>query len=373
MNQQPGNTSFGYVTDDFVIKQVIGVGAYAEVRIALKKSTQELVAIKIFDRTRGLEKSMNREIKWLQKLKHNGIVELKEVVETIIPTQSCLFCGCTAFRMSKDLDKHCQCNHKQCSHQQGEMKRVCLLVEELALGGELFSILCYTGPFPDELSRHYFQQLIDAVEEIHSLGLVHLDIKPENILFSSTFELKLCDFGLAVEVGEYDHEVEFTEYTPYVSPELVLNKEISPACDIWSCAIILFLMLAGKPPFRRPVHTSTRSVKSCKHFVKILNGIYPSVIKSSAQNLLQRMLLLQPSHRMTISDIRRHCWFLGDVPTFQTLQISMESRALSMYAAKEQHRLAKLLSISRLEGFPTTEASNTTLDQEFVGGESKFL
>merc|ERR1719336_2465104 len=75
---------------------------------------------------------------------------------------------------------------------------MCVLVEELAVA-DLFSVITNTGPFPESLARKLFFDLISAVDSLHSQGIIHLDIKPENILFSSNFELKLCDFGLSFD------------------------------------------------------------------------------------------------------------------------------------------------------------------------------
>lgn len=277
--------------------EVLGIGAYAEVRVALLKSTQQLVAAKIFDLKRGLQNSISREIKILSKLKNNKfVIQLLEVVPTcIVPVQ----------------------NLKPSVMESDASRMMCVLVEELAVT-DLFSIILQSGPFPEPLARRLFSQLVSAVDSLHESGVIHLDIKPENILLSPTFELKLCDFGLSVDLHSGTHDTEvlqdgFTELNPYIAPELVHERTIHPSCDIWSCAVVLYIILMGKPPFRRPVLATTSRAKRCKHFVKIIDGKYPTQLSELAQDLMQRILRIDPSDRLTASDILDHPWLQNDV------------------------------------------------------------
>jgi len=293
--------------------EVLGIGAYAEVRVALHKATQNLVAAKIFDLERGLEKSISREIKILNKLRKNKyVVQLLEVVPSCnvpIPTLEPALLVESESKIPTPM---------------------CVLVEELAVT-DLFSIIAHTGAFPESLARSMFYNLISAVDSLHMSGIIHLDIKPENILFSPDFELKLCDFGLSFDILE-DSSVKsifedgFSEMTPYIAPELINEHQVLPSCDIWSCAVVLYIVLTGRPPFRRPVLTTTHRAKRCKLFTRIIGGKYPTVLSDLSQDLLSKIFRMNPDDRLTADEILSHPWFDGPTVTSAEWHAQMEKR-----------------------------------------------
>jgi serine/threonine protein kinase len=127
------------------------------------------------------------------------------------------------------------------------------IVLEYVTGGELFDKIVHQGRLNEDDSRKYFQQLIEAVDYCHSRGVYHRDLKPENLLLDSNGNLKISDFGLSAlpqQVRE-DGLLHTACGTPnYVAPEVINDKGYHGAsADIWSCGVILFVLMAGYLPF----------------------------------------------------------------------------------------------------------------------------
>ena len=135
-------------------------------------------------------------------------------------------------------------------------KKVWYLALELAQEGSLVDIITSFGPFKDKFALFYFSQLIQTLEFIHSQGWWHLDIKPDNILFNSEFNLKLTDFGFSSDV-KYHWTKKGT--LSYIAPEIFSqDKYCGPVTDIFSAGIILFIMVSGHLPFCKPDSTDYR-------------------------------------------------------------------------------------------------------------------
>ncbi|KAI7739608.1 hypothetical protein M8C21_022633, partial [Ambrosia artemisiifolia] len=132
------------------------------------------------------------------------------------------------------------------------------MVLEFVTGGELFDKIAAEGRLKEDEARKYFQQLINAVDYCHSRGVFHRDLKPENLLLDASGCLKVSDFGLSAlpqQVRE-DGLLHTTCGTPnYVAPEVINNKGYDGAkADLWSCGVILFVLIAGYLPFEESNH-----------------------------------------------------------------------------------------------------------------------
>ena len=132
-----------------------------------------------------------------------------------------------------------------------EDKRNVHIVMELCTGGELFDRIVARGHYSEKSAAQIIRAVVEVVAHCHQMGVVHRDLKPENFLLSSAgaaSELKAIDFGLSTffQPGKMLNDVVGSAY--YVAPE-VLNKRYSSQCDIWSCGVILYILLCGIPPF----------------------------------------------------------------------------------------------------------------------------
>ena len=123
---------------------------------------------------------------------------------------------------------------------------------ELASVGELFDILAMTGPLSEKVARYYFTKFLEGLNHCHSQGIAHRDLKTENLLLDKDYDLKIADFGFATEVGKYQDGLLQTQLgTPnFMSPEIHDGLPYDGrAADLFASGVILFLMMAGHPPF----------------------------------------------------------------------------------------------------------------------------
>ena len=126
------------------------------------------------------------------------------------------------------------------------------IVSELCSGGELFDYLAEKNParLDEDETRVLFGQLCLAVHYLHEKGIVHRDLKLENILLDERCRVKLGDFGFTREYERGTYLETFCGTTGYASPEMLMGKKyMGPEVDIWSMGIILYCLLTGTLPF----------------------------------------------------------------------------------------------------------------------------
>ncbi|OVA14770.1 Protein kinase domain [Macleaya cordata] len=253
--------------------KTLGEGSFAKVKYAKNVETGDSVAIKILDKDQVLrhkmvEQQIKREISTMKLIKHPNVVKLYEVMAS---------------------------------------KTKIYIVLEFVNGGELFDKIVNHGRLKEDDARKYFQQLINAVDYCHSRGVYHRDLKPENLLLDSYGLLKVSDFGLSAfspQVRE-DGLLHTACGTPnYVAPEVLNDKGYDgTTADIWSCGVILFVLMAGYLPFDESNLPAL--------YRKIYNAdfTFPSWFSSSAKKLIQRILDPNPLTRITIPQILENEWF----------------------------------------------------------------
>ncbi|KAJ6915282.1 hypothetical protein NC651_017315 [Populus alba x Populus x berolinensis] len=170
-------------------------------------------------------------------------------------------------------------------------------VMEYVRGGELFAKVA-KGRLKEEAARKYFQQLISAIDYCHSRGVYHRDLKPENLLLDEDENLKISDFGLSALPEQCG--------TPaYVAPEVLRKKGYDGSkADIWSCGVILYVLLAGFLPFQ--------DENVMKMYRKVFKAEYqfPPWFSTDSKRLISRLLVADPEKRITIPAIMRNHWFL---------------------------------------------------------------
>nr|XP_043619130.1 CBL-interacting serine/threonine-protein kinase 23 [Erigeron canadensis] len=272
----------------YELGRTLGEGTFAKVKFARNVETGENVAIKILDKEKVLKHKMitqiKREISTMKLIRHPNVIRMYEVMAS---------------------------------------KTKIYIVLEFVTGGELFDKIATKGRLKEDEARKYFQQLINAVDYCHSRGVFHRDLKPENLLLDASECLKVSDFGLSAlpqQVRE-DGLLHTTCGTPnYVAPEVINNKGYDGAkADLWSCGVILFVLMAGYLPFEESNLMAL--------YKKIFKAEFtcPPWFSSSAKKLIKRILDPNPVTRITTAEVIENEWFKkGYVPpSFEQEDVSL--------------------------------------------------
>ncbi|XP_017797239.1 PREDICTED: calcium/calmodulin-dependent protein kinase type II alpha chain isoform X3 [Habropoda laboriosa] len=261
-------------SDNYDLKEELGKGAFSVVRRCVQKSTGIEFAAKIINTkkltSRDFQK-LEREARICRKLQHPNIVRLHDSIQ--------------------EENYH-------------------YLVFDLVTGGELFEDIVAREFYSEADASHCIQQILESVHHCHHNGVVHRDLKPENLLLASKAKgavVKLADFGLAIEVqGEIQAWFGFAGTPGYLSPEVLKKEPYGKPVDIWACGVILYILLVGYPPFwDEDQHRLYALIKAGSYD-------YPSpewdTVTPEAKNLINQMLTVNPSKRITASEALKHPW-----------------------------------------------------------------
>lgn len=206
------------------------------------------------------------------------------------------------------------------------------LALEYAENGELLEYIAETGSFSEINARYFFHQLISAIEHMNEMGLAHRDIKPDNIMLDSEFNLKLADFGFATE-NEISYNMKGT--LSYMAPELLVNipyqtKEV----DLFAATVLLFMMITQRFPFEKAdpddEYYSYIIMKDWKKFwSRHSNEIDSSIeISDEFKDLFSKMVTVNPLERLCLKEIKLHPWYKGEIPTKQEVFENFSFRKL---------------------------------------------
>ncbi len=281
---------------DFQFGRTLGEGSYSTVMAATDRQTGKEYAIKVLDKKHIIKekkvKYVSIEKETLNRLTdHPGVVRL--------------------YYTFQDIDS-------------------LYFVLDLASGGELLGVLKRMTTFDEECTRFYGAQILDTIDFMHARGVIHRDLKPENVLLDDQMHVKITDFGTAKMLdisnrtgvssigigspdpgspmdGENSRANSFVGTAEYVSPELLTDKNACKASDLWAFGCIIYQLLAGRPPFKASNEYLT--------FQKIvaLDYEFPKGFPEVAKDLVERLLVLEPSRRLSIEHIKNHQFFDGVV------------------------------------------------------------
>ncbi|KAF8904595.1 hypothetical protein CPB85DRAFT_1437775 [Mucidula mucida] len=258
------------VVGNYTLGKVIGEGAYGKVRMGTHRLTSTRVALKQIPK--AMSAALTREIHHHRQLHHPNITQMYEV----IATESSVW-----------------------------------IVTELCSGGELFDYLVEKGRLSEEETTIMFGQLCLAVAYLHGKGIVHRDLKLENVLLDERCRVKLGDFGFTREFERGTLMETFCGTTGYASPEMLQGKKYQgPEVDVWSLGIILYCLLTGTLPFDDDDESVMKD--------KIIKGDFedPEWLSLEARDLIKSILVMDTTRRLTIPQILGHSWFTSPA-TFQ--------------------------------------------------------
>lgn len=261
--------------DEYIIGKQIGQGAYAVVRIGLHKPTNRKVALKIYKKYKLMDpnrrKSVKREIKIMEKMKHPSIIRLYEVIDT---------------------------------------SKYVILVMEYVGGGSLYGYLKSKPQrrLEEQDAKRIFKQILEGLKYCHSRCITHRDIKLENLLLDDNNNIKIIDFGFSTCIPN-DKKIKIFCGTPsYMAPEIVLKLEYAgPPADIWALGVLLFTLLSGQFPYRGA--TDAELYKKIRRADYKLPSDVIASLTNEAINLLKRIFAIDANFRPSARDILNDPWF----------------------------------------------------------------
>ncbi|XP_005176429.1 uncharacterized protein LOC101900590 isoform X2 [Musca domestica] len=249
------------------LEKTIGKGNFAVVKLASNIVTKTKVAIKIIDKTCLNEEYLAktyREISILKTLRHQHITRLYEVMQS---------------------------------------ETMIYLVTEYAANGEIFDHLVDNGRMKEPEAARVFSQLVSAVHYCHRKGVVHRDLKAENVLLDKDMNIKLADFGFSNHYEDGSPLTTWCGSPPYAAPEVFQGLEYDgPKADIWSLGVVLYAMVCGALPFDGKTLLELKS--------RVVTGKFriPYFMSQDCENLIRNMLVVEPEKRYTIKQVMKHRW-----------------------------------------------------------------
>ena len=262
--------------DDFELVKVLGRGSFGKVIAARKRGGPDhgaMYAVKILNKKVIEEREQiehtqaEREI--LESIDHPFLVGLKYAFQT--PTKL-------------------------------------YMVLPMYNGGELFTILKRERRFSEERTRFYAAEIAAGLGHLHANGIIYRDLKPENLLLDTDGHIGITDFGLSKRVGPDEKSQTFCGTPEYLAPEIINDDGHDKNVDWWSFGILVYEMMAGRPPF----YTSNHQ----KMYELITRGklVFPSAFSAEAKDFLQKILVQDPAARLgggpeDLEEMKKHPFF----------------------------------------------------------------
>ncbi|CAD8061662.1 unnamed protein product [Paramecium primaurelia] len=297
----------GSISNFYKIEKSLGSGAFGEVRLVIHKSSGCRRAMKQIRKDKIIkddEENMFSEVNTLKELDHPNIVKLHEL-----------------FQDTKNY----------------------YLITEFLEGGELFQKITEMKYFTEKMAADIMKQILGGVVHCHEKKIVHRDLKPENILFENKKQnsnLKIIDFGTSKKVESNQNLTKRLGTPYYIAPE-VLKRNYNEKCDVWSCGVILYIMLCGYPPFGGQDQEILQNIEIGKYEFDPEDW---NKISEEAKNLIKKMLTKDYTQRISAQEAFNDPWIQKNAPN---APIDFKAiKNLSTFFGKNKVRAALMQFIS---------------------------
>ena len=186
------------------------------------------------------------------------------------------------------------------------------IIMEYCKGGKLFTEIRNLAPFDENYTAYVMYQIFSAINYCHQMNIIHRDLKPENILIVNRNKtnnypnIKICDFGMSKVVEKNSLQNKMLGSIHYIAPE-VIKKKYNEKCDIWSCGVIMYVLLSKRPPFGGEYYDEILE--------KIEEGTYDlesapfDKLSKNCLDLLQKLLCKDINERISAQEALEHPWF----------------------------------------------------------------
>lgn len=310
--------------------RLIGKGGFGKVNLALHICSGRLVAIKSFNKknlkSKHAKGKIKHEIDIMKKLKHPFITRILDTFET---------------------ETH-----------------VLIVMEYIC--GDLLGFIRKRSKLTEPYAKLIFKQIIEGLKYIHSKGIVHRDIKLDNILIDLTNTVKICDFGVSKRLSPGDIMKEHCGTPAYIAPEIFQDKGYEGfSCDIWSAGVTLYYMLGGVQPFKGNNPTELKKMVKSGKFQKL------EKVSPEANDLIQGMLTVDPRKRITINQILSHPW-LANINVNNRQNMTLFTKAELILLAKYDVDYLNSPKEDLIEHF-SIKNLDTLIEEERQYGNTKSL
>ncbi|TKR62382.1 hypothetical protein L596_026357 [Steinernema carpocapsae] len=267
----------------YEIGDELGSGQFATVKRVIERATGLKYAAKFVRKRRyatsrrGVPReNIEREVEVLRAVRgHENVVELHEVYET-----------------STDV----------------------ILILELVSGGELFDHVCGKECLDEAEAAAFIKQILLAVRHLHSHFVVHLDIKPENVMLKTRGEtqIKLIDFGLSRQICPGVPVKDIVGTPEFIAPEIVNYEPLSTATDMWAIGVVTYILLSGGSPFLGESRNETFANITAVNY-HFSDRFFGST-SQDAKDFISRLFVRDQRHRATVEQCLNHPWVRGSSP-----------------------------------------------------------
>lgn len=309
---------------NYELLEELGKGAHSTVYSAKNLRTGDRVAVKVIEKSKLSVKdleSIKREISILKSLDHPNLLIFYEFCQD--PTRF-------------------------------------YIVTELLEGGELFARIVEREFYSEMDAQAVLRSLASALHYIHTRKIVHRDLKPENILLASREDdaaIKLADFGFAKQqMDDVNPSLTTALGTAnYIAPEILMRKPYDDKVDLWAFGVIMYVLLCGYPPFHD--ENQARMFEKIKAGKFQFDEPYWSNVSEMAKDLIRKLLVVDPTKRLSIEEVLAHEWIKGELPQAKDITPALSELRANLARRKIKTGIRSVMAMNKIKSLVAKQSA----------------